>query len=164
MTLISRAATAACLSLALLSAVPLAAHDHGHAHGAVVTLGPLRVSDAYARAAAVPGGASAAYMTIETTGAPDRLIAAESPAAMRVELHTHTVDADGVARMRQVPAIPVAGGAPAMLEPGGLHVMLMGLAAPLAEGDSVSLTLRFEAAGAVTFDVPVRAAGAPMRH
>ena len=164
MPLISRAATAACLSLALLAAVPLAAHDHGHAHGAAITLGPLRVTGAYARAAAVPGGASAAYMTIETTGASDKLISAESPAATRVELHTHTVDADGVARMRQVPAISVAGDAPATLAPGGPHVMLMGLAAPLAEGDSISLTLRFETAGAVTFDVPVRAAGAPMRH
>ena len=156
----SLAAVAAGLWLSLAAAPAVLAHDHKP----VATIGALTVTDAYARAAAVPGGASAAYMTIATSGDADRLVSAASPAAMRVELHTHEVDAQGVARMRQVPAIPVAGDAPAMLKPGGLHVMLMGLTAPLAEGDSIELTLTFEHAGAVTMTVPVRAAGAPMRH
>jgi Uncharacterized protein conserved in bacteria len=106
------------------------------------------------------GGASAAYLTIETGGASDRLVAAASPAAARVELHEHILE-DGVAKMREVAAgIPVAPDAPAVLEPGGYHVMLMGLTAPLAEGDAIDLTLTFEAAGEITVTVPVRAMAA----
>jgi copper(I)-binding protein len=156
-----RAAIAACFIAALL---PVGGGAHDHAAKATDSVGALTISDAFARAAAVPGGASAAYMTIKTDGNPDRLVAAASPAAMRVELHTHEVDANGVARMRQVPAIPIAADAPAVLAPGGFHVMLMGLAAPLAEGDTIELTLTFETSGSVTVAVPVRAAGAPMRH
>lgn len=153
------AAVAVCLATSLAQA-----HDHQH-DGMAVTLGPITVSDAYARAAAASGGASAAYMTVTIAEGSDRLIAAASPAAARVELHTHQMDANGVARMRQVPDIPVSADAPAMLAPGGLHVMLMGLTAPLEEGSSIDLTLTFEAAGDVSLDVPVRAVGSGMmRH
>lgn len=134
------------------------AHAEGAATGAAQA-DPITVSNAFARANPAPGGASAAYMTIATSGGPDRLIAAESPAAARVELHTHTLDAAGVARMRQVEAIDVAPDAPAELKPGGLHVMLMGLAAPLAPGDALPLTLVFEKAGRVTLTAPVQAVG-----
>jgi copper(I)-binding protein len=141
------------------------AHGHGHAAPGEASLGDIAVTAAFARAAAAPGGASAAYMTLTTGGGPDRLLSAASPAAAKVELHTHTLDAQGVARMMQVQAIEVAPGSPTELKPGGLHVMLMGLTAPLAEGQSIPLTLTFEKAGAVTLDVPVRAVGAmPMTH
>lgn len=155
------AALAACV---LLSIPPEGARAHDHTTAVTASLGHLTIAEAFARAAAVTGGASAAYMTITTEGDADRLIAASSPAAMRVELHTHEVDASGVARMRQVPAIPVQADTPAVLAPGGLHVMLMGLTAPLVAGDSIELTLTFEAAGSVTVTVPVHAAGGPMRH
>ncbi|SEA20931.1 copper chaperone PCu(A)C [Rubrimonas cliftonensis] len=143
-------------------------HGAGHsAQGATAgsaTQGPITVSEAYARANPTPNGASAAYMTIETTGEEDRLIAAASPAAARVELHTHLLDDQGVARMREVEAIPLAPGAPAELRPGGLHVMLMGLAAPLEPGGEIAITLSFERAGDVTLTAPVRAVGAAMGH
>ncbi len=135
------------------------AHGHGHAHGATpgaAQAGPLRVAGAYARANPAPGGASAAYMAISTTGEADRLVAAESPVAARVELHTHLLDAQGVARMREVEGVDVPAGGEALLEPGGLHVMLMGLSAPLTAGQVIPLTLRFERAGAVELVVPVR--------
>lgn len=141
------------------------AHGHGHFAPGEAAVGDITVSGAFARAAAAPGGASAAYMTLSAAAAPDRLVSAASPAAARVELHTHTLDAQGVARMMQVQAIEVAPGSPTELRPGGLHVMLMGLTAPLAEGQSIPLTLTFEKAGAVTLEVPVRAVGSmPMSH
>jgi copper(I)-binding protein len=103
----------------------------------------VAVEGAFARA--VPEGvrASAAYMTLVNAGdADDRLIAAEAPFAARVELHTHLME-DGVAKMREVEGgIPVPAGESVTLEPGGLHVMLMGLSAPLAEGETAPLTLR----------------------
>jgi copper(I)-binding protein len=60
-------------------------------------------------------------------------------------------------RMREVDAIDLPAGREVRLEPGGLHLMLMGLKAPLKAGDKLSLTLRFERAGEVTLDVPISA-------
>lgn len=121
------------------------------------TFGDLTIDHPWARASAIAN--SAAYMVITTKGdAPDRLVAASSPVAATVELHTHVVEGD-VMRMRPVKAIDIDPGAPAVLAPGGLHVMLMGLKGPLEEGKRFPLTLTFEKAGPVTIDVPVAAAG-----
>jgi hypothetical protein len=99
-------------------------------------------------------------MTIEnTTATVDRLVSATSPAARVVELHTHIMDG-GVMRMRPVTAIEVNPGEPAVLRPGGLHVMLIDLTGALQAGQTIPLTLRFEKAGEVTVQVPVRPAGA----
>jgi len=120
---------------------------------------PLVVHEPWARAA-LQGRTSAAYMTIEnTTDTLDRLVAAASPVARVVELHTHILDG-GVMRMRPVTAIEVNPGEPAVLRPGGLHIMLIDLARPLRQGETIPLTLRFERAGEVTVQVPVLAAGA----
>ena len=120
---------------------------------------PLTVIEPWARAA-LAGRTSAAYMTIEnTTATLDRLVSATSPAARVVELHTHIMDG-GVMRMRPVTAIEVNPGEPAVLRPGGLHVMLIDLTGPLQVGQTIPLTLRFEKAGEITVQVPVRPAGA----
>lgn len=167
------AAVAALCAATLTPAAPAMAQSQGTAHGhspsaasqpaGEARLGPIAVSGAWARAAAAPGGASAAYLTITIDAGRDRLISAESDASARVELHTHEVDSAGVARMREIPAIPVAADAPAELKPRGLHVMLMGLQKPLAVGDSIDLTLVFETAGRLSLTVPVRT-GPAMQH
>ncbi len=150
MNRIFAAATAACL-LALPGAAP--AHDHGQDDGRIHVEAPFAlISPA--------GNSGAVFMVIENPGPDDdRLVAASSPVAARVELHTHEEDAAGVMRMIEVEegfAIP-AGGAH-RLERGGDHVMLMGLAEPLAEGTVVTVTLSFESAGEVIVEAPV---GAP---
>jgi periplasmic copper chaperone A len=58
--------------------------------------------------------------------------------------------------MRQVSAVSCPAGATVKVEPGGLHVMLLGLKHPLIEGTRFELTLRFRDAGAVVLQVPVR--------
>ncbi len=63
-------------------------------------------------------------------------------------------------RMRHVKALEVAPGAPIVLAPGGLHVMLMGLKAPLKEGKAFPLTLSFEKAGTLDIRVEVHEPGA----
>lgn len=124
------------------------------------TLGSLSVDAPWSRASAGAARAGAAFMTITNSGAEaDRLVSAAADAtAARVELHTHTND-NGVMRMRQVPAIDLPAGETVTLQPGGLHVMMMGLTAPLAEGASFPVTLTFEKAGSLTVQVPVQAAG-----
>ncbi len=113
------------------------------------------VEQPWARAAAT--GNSAAYLVIENRGtAPDRLVGVASPAARTAELHTSQVDAKGVASMRPLQAVELTPGGKAVLAPGGMHIMLMGLAQPLKDGQHFPLTLTFEKAGAVTVDVAVQ--------
>ncbi|MHA1569377.1 MAG: copper chaperone PCu(A)C [Alphaproteobacteria bacterium] len=121
-------------------------------------VGALEIEDAWARPSA--GRTGAAYMKIENKGAtPDRLVAVETPRAKRAELHI-SVMKDDVMRMRQVKGIDVPSGGEAVLRPGGLHVMLMGLAKPLVAGEHFPLTLVFEHAGRTTLDIEVRPMGA----
>jgi copper(I)-binding protein len=118
----------------------------------------VAVADAWARA--TPGGAKAGavYFTV-TSAQPDRLLAVESPVASKVGLHSNINDG-GVMRMRPVEAIPVEPGKPAALQPGGLHVMLEELKAPLKEGETFPLILKFEKAGEKRVEVRVEKAGA----
>lgn len=117
----------------------------------------LVVKDAFARATTgtSPG---AAYLVIEAGPQPDRLIAAASPRAARVELHTMTMQ-DNVMRMRELNAIEIPANATTKLAPGGLHLMLMGLTAPLRPGETVPITLTFEKAGPRQVEVKVAAPG-----
>ena len=103
------------------------------------------IDDGHARAVGASARTAAAYMRIRNQGmADDRLVAVRSPAAERVELHTHVLQG-GVARMRRVEGgVPVPAGETVLLESGGLHVMFLGLTAPFAPGGSVELTLIFE--------------------
>ena len=122
----------------------------------------LVVADAWVRAAVVPEGMtvpvnSAAYLTIENRGdGPDRLVGASFEGAKRVELHESFVDEQGIASMRPVNSVELPPGGEARLEPGGLHVMLMGLDAPLSVGDSVLTELRFEVSGRLPVIAVVR--------
>jgi len=115
----------------------------------------VSIEGAYVRESIGRAPNSGAYLTLTGTAA-DRLIAVASPAAERVELHTHMMDDKGVMRMRPVAGIDVAPGTPTRLQPGGFHIMLLGVRTPLIAGATIPLTLTFEKAGSVTLDVPVR--------
>jgi copper(I)-binding protein len=93
---------------------------------------------------------SAAYLSITNHGSKaDRLLAVESGLARKTELHTMDV-INGVMKMRQIDGgIAIPAGKTIQLAPGGLHVMLVGLKAPLNADDSYQVTLVFETAGKV---------------
>lgn len=103
------------------------------------------------------GGTSAAYMVlVNRGGAGDRLVSASTDVAEVVELHESKM-VDNVMKMEPVAGgIPVPANGQVELKPGGLHVMLIGLKRDLAAGETVRLTLKFERAGEVTVDAPVR--------
>ncbi|WP_245837798.1 copper chaperone PCu(A)C [Niveispirillum lacus] len=125
----------------------------------------ISVSNPFSRASAPQAKAGAAFMTLSIDAGADKLLGASSPVAETVELHTHLMEG-GIARMRPVEGgIAVTAGTPTELKPGGLHIMLMGLKAPLKQGESFPLTLKFEKAGEVPVTVPVQGPGAmaPMK-
>lgn len=119
--------------------------------------GDIQVLQPFARA--TPAKVGGVFLTLKNASSTaDKLIKATSPVAQSVELHTHIKDGDAM-RMRAVDSIPVPAHGQIVLEPGGHHIMLIGLKQALKEGTSLPLTLTFEKAGAVTLDVPVQKAG-----
>lgn len=116
----------------------------------------IQIEHQYARAASPIAKTGAAFMHIMNIGHNnDRLIAARTDAAKMPELHTHIME-DGVAKMRQVEGgIKILAGEAAILERGGLHVMMMGLTRPFIQGEVITLTLVFENAGEITIEVPI---------
>ena len=103
------------------------------------------------------GAVGVVYLTIVNDGGEaDRLVGARSDVAQAVELHQTQIEG-GVMRMQ-----PVAGGVeiPArgrvVFEPGGYHIMLIGLKRDLKPGDRFKVTLQFEKSGALTVESEVR--------
>jgi copper(I)-binding protein len=114
----------------------------------------VAVTDAWARASILASRPGAAYLTLESDIA-DRLTALETPTAGHVMLHGTETDANGVSRMVHIETLDLAPGTPVTLAPSGMHLMLMGLAEKLEEGNTFPLTLSFENAGDITVEVSV---------
>lgn len=121
-----------------------------------VSASDVMVIEAFARASATPMAKSgAAYVTIVNHGAAtDRLRSLSTPAAASAEVHRSRMDGD-VVKMEPAGAIEIPAGGAIAMAPGGLHIMLMGLKAPLKEGGTLDLTLVFDKAGEVAVKVPV---------
>ncbi len=89
---------------------------------------------------------AAVYFTLANSGGRDRLVSIET-AVGHASLH-ETSMADGIMRMRALAnGIDVPAGATVRLSPSGKHVMIQGLARPLAAGSTIRLTLKFERQG-----------------
>lgn len=115
----------------------------------------ITVHNAWARATAPGQAVGAAYMDLMAKRSMS-VVGGHSPAAERVELHTMSMQ-EGVMVMRKVPEIELPAGKPVQLKPGGLHIMLIGLKAPLQEGQSVPLTLQVRDAAGKVQDVQIEA-------
>lgn len=88
------------------------------------------------------------YLTVTAAG-PDRLVAASSPQAARVQIHESRIES-GMMMMRELKdGLLLPAGEAVALAPGGNHLMLLGVREPLVAGDTVALTLTFETASPV---------------
>jgi periplasmic copper chaperone A len=125
---------------------------------AVAQSSDVAITAAWARA--MPGGAqtAAAYVTV-TSPSDDRLTGVSTPAAQEAQLHSMSMT-NGVMQMRPVDGVDLPAGKEVTLKPGGYHIMLMGLAKPLTEGQSFPMTLTFAKAGAKEVTVSVEKIGA----
>ncbi len=102
----------------------------------------ITASDVRAPEPAGPNGA--VHLTLRNDGdSDDRLVSAGSDVAGRVEIHESTM-ADGTMSMQPVDGVDIPAGGEAMLESGGLHIMLIDVREDLMEGDTFDLTLSFE--------------------
>ncbi|MEO5809284.1 MAG: copper chaperone PCu(A)C [Sphingomicrobium sp.] len=120
----------------------------------------LRLSDGWARATAPGQSSGAAYLTIDNRGErDDRLVTVATTRAATATIHQSTA-AGGIMRMRMLATLPVAAGERLTLSPGGTHIMLAPLTAPLKPGETLELTMRFEHGGERRIPVTVVAPGA----
>ena len=121
-----------------------------------VTLGDIQIIHPHIAAPFAGAKSAAAYMVIANEGdQADRLIGVETPAAKMPGLHATDHGADGIARMQPRASVDVPAGDTVVLEPGGLHIMLMGLTAPLTIGQMVPGVLIFERAGRIEVEFSV---------
>ncbi len=146
------------LAAAVILAVPA-----GTSLAADTIIGGLTISNPWARASTGGSRPGVAYLTIANKGGADSLTRASSPVAGRVELHRIIHDG-GRARMGKIGKVPLPEGKTVELEPGGLHIMLMGLKQQLKEGETFPLSLYFAGAGKVDVTVRIMGAGARGGH
>ncbi len=118
----------------------------------------VTVTDAWARATPAGTQTGAAYLTL-TSPAGDKLVGVTSPAAKTAQVHEMTMDGT-IMRMREVSGLDLPPGKPVRLDPGGLHIMLTGLVAPLKRGQTLHLHLIFAHGSPVDVDAPIGAIGA----
>jgi periplasmic copper chaperone A len=153
MRLILEIATAIALTFAAILAFAKGAHA-----------GDMMVMNAVAEASKVPTArAGAVYVDVMNHGTEsDQLVAITTEAAEQAVVHK-SVDADGVMRMEEVPALAVAPGQTLSTVAEGYHIMLTGLKAPLKTGETVTLKLKFEQAGEIEVQAAV-GTGVKLNH
>jgi len=135
----------------LAAALLLAAAVHAHQF----SVGSLIIGHPWARPTMPGMPTGAAYLSITNHGEDeDVLLGARSPVATRVEFHRTSFEA-GMAKMRPTGSLVIEPGNTLTAAPGGLHLMLVDLKAPLVDGDTVPLVLSFKAAGDVTVQVKI---------
>lgn len=113
------------------------------------------VQDPWVRAT-VPGQpATGAFMHITSTS-DSRLVGVSSPVAKAVQIHQMSMKGD-VMNMQQVDSVELPAGKTVVFDSNGYHVMFMGLAAQVKEGDQVPLTLTVEDDKGVRESIEVQA-------
>jgi copper(I)-binding protein len=120
----------------------------------------IEIESAWTRATAPGAKVAAGYMTIRNRAeARDRLLAASSPAAARVEMHVHLREGE-IVRMREVPGYDVPPNGSFELKPGGAHLMFVEIRRPFKEGERIPAMLGFARAGEVKIEFHVGRLGA----
>jgi periplasmic copper chaperone A len=117
----------------------------------------LAVSGAWVRAVPTIDQATAGYLTIANAStAPDALLSATSPGASAVGIHKSEMDSTGLEWMHPVDRVDIPAGATVVLAPGGYHLMIEGLSAPLRAGDRLEFDLVFQRAGRIVVEADIR--------
>lgn len=116
----------------------------------------VTITDAWVKAA--DDGMTAAFGQLRNDSGTDATVTAvASPASTALELHETVEDDSGQMVMRKVEqGFVIPAGGTLLLEPGGDHIMLMGLTAPLLAGEEATFTLTFSDGSQLDFAAPVK--------
>ncbi|MFT7217275.1 MAG: copper(I)-binding protein [Paraglaciecola sp.] len=98
---------------------------------------------------------TSAYFTVKNTAEHDIiLVAAQTDVAQKAELHNHVMQGQ-MMRMEQQDSVTVGAGLTVNFQPGGLHMMIFGLKAPLQKAQSVKLSLLTQGGDVIAFNAIV---------
>lgn len=113
------------------------------------------VSKQWARTSPMDATMGVVYFTV-TSPTADTLtgVKVDPSVAAMAQMHETVMD-NGAMKMQEVASVDLPAGTAVEFKPGGYHIMLMQLAAPLKVGSSITLTLELAKAGSVTVSVPV---------
>ena len=141
------------LAMLILIGGSLSASGHGYRLDNIKIVYPWAMSIAPSLTHDTSG---AGYLVLRNTGdKPDKLLSASTAIASKVELRFSDKTSDP-SIARQTNAIEIPAGGEVRLQPGGSHLMLMGLKQPLKEGGHFSVVLHFEHAGTIAVDMFVQ--------
>jgi copper(I)-binding protein len=126
-------------------------------------LGALAIQGAYIKPMVAGQSNAVGYLKISNAGSDDKLLSASASGVGTIQLHFMGMQGD-VMKMNEVAAVDLPAGKTVELKPGSYHLMLMGVKAPVKEGDRVKVRLKFEKAGELELDFPVTNPGMSMGH
>jgi copper(I)-binding protein len=116
----------------------------------------VEVRDAWVRPTPAGTSTGAVYLTLRA-GSDDELLGVGVDPSVAASATPHeTVSSDGVMAMEHAAGVQLPADDDVEFEPGGLHLMVEGLRAPLVAGDSFELTLDFDVAPDLVVIVDVR--------
>ena len=113
----------------------------------------IDITDAWVRATAANATTAPVYLRVVSAKDADRLIGLEVSNATRIDVREATDQ--GAAKGTAAPSVDVPGGGTLNFAPGSRYLLLTGLKAPLKEGESFLLTMRFDKGGSQTTVVKV---------
>jgi copper(I)-binding protein len=124
------------------------------------TVGEIEIGGPWARASSVDPSIAGGYFTFANKAAtPDRLVAATSPDAERIEIHAIKVVGPELKMRAREGGLLIPSATTLTLKPRGYHLLLTGLRKPLQEGGSIAITLTFEVAGSLDMECVVAEPG-----
>ena len=142
--------------LVLATALSLTAACGGEPGPAALRTGTPDLEVSAARSSAPVAGASQLMLSIENRGdGDDRLVGADTDAAIAIEIHRTSIEADGRAVMRPLDDVLLPAGQTVDFRPGGLHLMLVVPDERVITGGTFEIVLSFERSAPIARTVTV---------
>lgn len=127
--------------------------------------GGIEIKDAWVRETPPGSNITALYLNIKNTGEKsDTLNSVSTNVSESSEIHKTSLDDKGVAKMEMMKSVTIGSGETVNFEPGGMHIMLIGLQQPIKSGDIVEVKLNFETTGETTIKAKVVGLSANKEH
>ncbi len=120
--------------------------------------GEVTFTDFYVKEPIANNTVTAGYITLVNNKASDIQltgVSVSSDVAAKAQLHGHKLESD-VMTMYEVTSLNLPSGTPVKLEPGGYHIMLMGLRQPLTPASEVNITFQFSDGESLKVAMPVK--------
>ncbi len=132
----------------------------GSKPAAAVASGGIEIGQPWARAGLRVRLQAGGFFVVTNKGAlPDRLVAASSPLAEKVEIHAIKVVGADIEMCPRPEGLLIEAGSMLTLKPRGYHLLLSGVTTALVVGTRLPVTLTFEKAGRIDVELIVEAAG-----